>query len=285
MKPWQDFLVRLGVAILAMFLLSPLVAVFCAGVPVHRVMTRTLQVALVIALVVGRGPIRTWPGKLRAMGFRGPWRLRRAALGALPCLPLFVLVLGVSWALGGRPYEPDEHRLSLLAAVAGALAAAVGVSLFEEILVRGYLKNTLGNVASALLFSAVHNLKPLARSAPTPEGFDPAFSLKHAGTLVEAWSDPRKATLGLLGLFLLGMALNRLRERTGSLYAGMGAHAGMVFVLALYPRWLEGESPGNLWLFGGTRLYDGALGIAALVVLTALAYRAPLPPWARRDGP
>ena len=113
MKPGASFLVRLGAAIAATLLLAPIVGLFCPDTHFHRVMTRTLQAALVIALTVRRGPIRMWPQKLRAMGLRGPHVFSRVLLGATVGFLAMALLLFVTWALGGRALEETPHRLPL----------------------------------------------------------------------------------------------------------------------------------------------------------------------------
>ena len=86
----------------------------------------------------------------------------------------------------------------------------------EEILCRGYLKNVLGGVAAAAIYAGAHFFRPLGRTYGA-DGYDPLLVFKRFGELVEAWSVPQNYTLGFLSLFLLGLALNRFRERTGTL--------------------------------------------------------------------
>ena len=99
--------------------------------------------------------------------------------------------------------------------------------------------------------------------------------------MFESWLDPRIAGMGMVGLFLFGLALNRLRKRTGTLYLGIGLHAGLVFALAIYRRWVHGETPESLWVHGGARLHDGLLGVLFLALVCLAAYRAPLPRFLR----
>jgi membrane protease YdiL (CAAX protease family) len=275
-----DFLLRLSIAVAATLALSPLVGLLFPGEPFHRIMTRTLQATFVLALVARRGPVRTWPAKLRAMGFRGPTRARRALLGAATGVGAMLLLLLVSWLTGGREPQQDPHRMALFDHVLSALLTAVLVSLFEEVLVRGYLKDAIGGLWSAVVFSAVHFVQPIGRTAPAGRTYDPLLAVKRLPELFEAWTDLRRATLGFLCLFVFALALNRLRDRTGTLYVGMGIHAGAVFVIALYRRFLEGNPAGSPWVHGGPLMRDGLLPLLALLLLLLAAYRAPLPRWA-----
>lgn len=279
MSAAADFVIRIGAAFVAALALSPVLGLAFPEEPFHRVMTRTFQVTLVIALVAWRGPVRAWPAKLRAMGFRGPERLRRAFLGAGVGIGAMALLLLVSWALGGRPLSDRPHRLALGVHLLVAAGSGIGVSLFEEIFFRGYLKDAIGGIASAVLYAVVHFLAPIGRTAPAGGEYDPLLAVKRLPEL-NAWMDPQRAGLGIPCLVVLGLALNRLRDRTGSLYVGMGLHAGLVFVLALYGRILV-TKPENPWLYGGGFARDGVLPLLALLLLLLASYRAPLPPWAR----
>jgi len=287
LRPWVSFWLRVGAAVAAMFVLAPVFGMVFSDEPFHRVMTRVLQVAVVVALLLGSGPVRAWPEKIRAMGLRGPHRCARFLAGASFGVFALVALLALSWALGGRT-PVDDHRLPLWEHLGKAIAAGILVSLFEETLVRGYMKDVLGNVVSAFVFAAVHYFQPLPKvgapkSAPAGEGYEPLLAFERAGDLFEAWTVPRNATLGVATLFLFAMALNRLRERTGTLYVGIGLHAGLVFVLGFYRRFLEGETPLSKWIYGGTRVHDGLLGLVAIGLLCLAAYRLPLPAGLKSD--
>ena len=277
MSPAQrDLAVRLGAAVVATLVLAPIVGAVLHGVPFHRVMTRVFLGTLVLAFVVRRGHPRTWPGRLRAMGLSGPDRGRRFLLGIVASVLLTALLLAVSWALGGRTggvAEPPPLGLHVLKA---ALAAIV-VSFLEEILCRGYFLDVIGGSLSAVVYAAAHYIRPLHGSVPA-DGFDPLLGVKRLPELLGSFHDGRNVTLGLLSLFVFGLALNRLRKRTGTLYVGIGLHAGLVFVLALYPRFLTSHpGAGAAWIHGGGRLHDGVLGVLMLGLLLLAAYRLPLP--------
>lgn len=282
MKPWANFLVRLGAAILVTLVLAPVVGLFCPHTHFHRVLTRTLQAALVIALTVRRGPVRMWPEKLRAMGLRGPQVARRALLGATVGFLAMALLLFATWALGGRDLQGTAHRLPLGEHLVTAILTGIFAAFFEELLSRGYLKDTLGGLASAAIFAAVHFIQPIGKTDPAPPGYDPLLAVKRLPELFEAWTDPRRATLGFSCLLVLGLALNRLRERTGTLFLGMGVHAGIILVIQTYRRVLVGPPKGSPWIWGDALMRGGGLlPLLALLLLLLASYRAPLPPWAR----
>jgi membrane protease YdiL (CAAX protease family) len=279
----RGFLIRVGIAVVAALLLAPVVGIWSRA-PFHRLLTRVFEGALLVALLVGAGAPRTWPGKIRAMGLEGPFRARRLLLGLAVGAGCLVALLALSYVAGGRRPAPSPPATPLAAALAAAAAVALVVAFAEEVFCRGYLKDLLGGPASAVVFAAVHYVQPLEGSAPAPETYDPLLGFKRVHELVGAWTEPRNATLGFGGLLLLAFALNRLRERTGTLYAGVGLHAGLVFVLALYRRLLDGQPAGSPWIHGGGRVHDGALAVAALGLVLVLAVYAPLPAWMKHPG-
>jgi hypothetical protein len=281
-RPWADFTLRVAAAVAAALVLSPVAGLFLPATPFHRVMTRAFQVSLVVALLVRRPPLRTWPAAIRAMGLRGPWLLgdrvdrRQLLLGAGVGVAAMVGVLLLSWLLGGRAPQEEPHRLPFAYHAGKALLTALVVSTFEEILVRGYLRNALGGLASAILFAGIHFVQPSGRTAPAGAGYDPLLAVKRLPELLESWTEPQNALLGFPCLLLLALALNRLRDRTGALYLGIGLHAGVVLVVQLYRRFLAGEATAP-WIYGGAFLRDGLLPLLALLLLLLAAYRAPLP--------
>jgi membrane protease YdiL (CAAX protease family) len=277
----RDLLVRLGAAVAATLVLAPVAGALLDTVPFHRVMTRLFLAALVIAFVVKRGHPRTWPARLRGMGLAGPERGRRFAAGFLASLLLVVLLLAVSWALGGRTGAVAESP-PLGLHVLKAAAAAIVVSFLEEILCRGYFLDVIGGVGSALVYAAAHYLRPVHGSDPA-DGFDPLLGFKRLPELFGSFANAQNVTLGLASLFVFGLALNRLRSRTGTLYLGIGLHAGLVFVLALYTRFLTSH-PGRdaAWIHGGGRLHDGLIGMLMLGLLLLAAHRLPLPRFCNR---
>ena len=281
MSDGRDVARRCLIAVLVMLVVAPIAGSLLPNTPFHRVMTRVLQTAVVVVFLVGAGRIRNWPRKLKGYGFVGPFRMKRVLFGAAVGAALFLLLLAVSYFLDGRVAQ-DRTRIWLGYRILKAAVAGVMVALFEEFLFRGFLKDRIGGIVSALLYGAIHYFQPLASSAPAPKGYHPFLAWERLGVLFESWTDLRQVSMGIGSLFLFGLALNRMRDRTGSLYLGIGVHGGLVFMLASYRHFLTGHTTGNIWIHGGTRVHDGVLGVVALAVLWALACWAPLPRFARR---
>jgi membrane protease YdiL (CAAX protease family) len=244
-------------------------------------MTRIAQGTFVVAFLIGSGGRRDWLARLRAAGSRGPDRFRRATAGAVVALLLFGVILLVSMAAGGRVRAAVEPGKALWLHVLIALAASTVISVFEEIIFRGFLKDMAGGLVSAFVYAAIHYFRPVGGSAGAGTELDPLLGVKTLPRFVEPFGEP-DILLGIAALFVFGLALNRMRERTGTLYLGTGVHGGVVLALALYRRWIDGAAAGDRWIYGGPRVYDGALAIAGLLVLLALAHWCPMPAWMTR---
>jgi len=273
----RGFLIRFGIAILLTIAVAPIAGAFLPDTMFHRILTRCFLVSMVLCFLWGRAWPRTWPAKIRSMGLRGPDRLRRVAAGFVAAVVLFGALVVVSWLAGGRAPPREPHDLTLAAHVLKALGMAIGVALMEELLCRGYFQDVWGGPISALIYSAAHLFHPPHGSAPSAPGYHPLEGAERAWELFTGWGELRAATVGLLSLFLLGLALSRLRERTGTLYLGIGLHGGLVFAVELYRRWLDSNTAGDPWVFGGPRLYDGLLATLVMAVLLWFCHRGPIP--------
>lgn len=275
--------VRLVAVVLLTLVVSPFVGVLVPDEPFHRVMTRIAQVAFIVAFLIGSGRPRDWWARLRAAGSRGPDRFRRTAAGAAAALLLFGLILAVSVATGGRVRAAVEPAKALWLHVLIAVVAATLIAAAEEIVFRGFLKDLAGGLVSALTYAAIHYVRPVGGSAGAGTELDPLLGVKMLPRFVEPFGEP-DVLIGIAALFVFALALNRMRDRTGTLYLGTGVHGGVVLALAVYRRWIDGAAAGSRWIYGGARVYDGALAIAGLLALLALAHWCPMPKWMTRGS-
>jgi membrane protease YdiL (CAAX protease family) len=272
----RDLGVRFGLAVLITVILAPIWGALFPDARFHRIVTRIFLGSVILCFALFRAPIRQWGSKTKTIGFCGPDRTARFGFGAVLSIVLLIGILAVSWVTEGRAWRADTYDRPLLYQLSRALMAGIAVSFIEEILCRGYLKNVLGGVASAAIYAGAHFFRPLGATFGA-DGYDPLLVFKRFGELVEAWTVPQNFTLGFLSLFLFGLALNRLRERTGTLYLGIGIHAGLVFGLDLYRRFFVNGPRYDMWIDGDSRLHDGAFGTLGLALLCLAAYFLPLP--------
>jgi len=276
-------ILSLAFAVPVALVLSPVVGMLLPDTPFHRVLQRTFIVLFgLFALWGPRMDPRTWPEGIQGLDVVGPDRFKRFWLGMAVSIVLMALILFVSWAVGGRgPREGDPTRSWLVHTLA-ALASGFLVGWFEEFLFRGYFRHALGGLVSAMFYSGAHLFRPLERSAGAGTEFDWLLGLKKLPLLFETWTDPQQLTIGLLSLFLFGLSLNRLADRTGTLWLGIGVHAGFVFGVSFYRPILDPFRSSDPWIFGGPRIYDGVLGLVGMALLYLAASRAPLPAWLQR---
>jgi len=234
-----------------------------AGFPFHRVLSRCLQVSLVVLL----WPTVRWIGlrRISALGLRrNPVLGRDIVFGLLLGAAGVFLVSIVCFGLGFFSWR-DEPALGSLGRI---VLTAGAVSLVEEAVFRGVVLgiclwnlSARGAIAvSSVLFAAVHFLKPAkTRIAPDAvqwsSGYTELFSF--AGAL------PSTAVLffGLASLFVAGWILGRATLRTHSLWLAIGLHAGWVFGVQtsnLFLRSTSAEPTGFLpWV--GPSLVSGAV--------------------------
>jgi len=131
------------------------------------------------------------------------------------CFFLHTLVLFSFFLIGFATYNPNwgTFNINLMLRILFGFIATFFLAWTEELIFRGtlfpYFSDYLNRLSSlfltSLIFMLVHDL------------------LSPLNLITKNWD------LGL-GLFLLGMMLNLIFIDTGKLYAGMGAHAGLVFV-------------------------------------------------------
>lgn len=253
----------------------------------QRVLGRLAQ----LLMLLGLWPFLRWQGLAQRapLGLGKPIeQLRRETmrgwlLGAL-MMAAIVILLGVSgarvletWSLG--------WLLNLLKTALRALVAGLLIALLEETFFRGALFSAIRRGAglaqaagwSAALYAVVHFMKP--------HGLPPDMS---ADALGVAWMvtsvftgllDWRNLD-SLIALWLAGVLLALLRERTDGIAFGIGVHAAWVFVIQTSRRLTDGvEQADWAWLAGD---YDGVIGwLAALALMLTIAGER-LDAWLRR---
>jgi uncharacterized protein len=177
------------------------------------------QLPMVLWVLVRAG---RQPEGLRKLGVvpRHPLRdVRAAAVGLMAALPMVwgvtVLAAALGTLFGQKPPDIGHELLramreSLMVSpvILGALvvSAALLAPVLEELIFRGFVQTSLLNTAGT------------GRHWTAVLGAGAAFALVHAGATV-AWQS-------LPALFILGIVLGWLYERTGSLWPGILLHMG-----------------------------------------------------------
>jgi len=183
--------------------------------------SRILWTLPVAFLAAGYPLVRNWRGTLKRLGLVVPslGQLLFAPLAAVLLIGLmFVVDCGIDgfWKWAGFPITDEKavHQLLRFATSgAGALAIGVSAGICEELTFRGLLQPRLGLWPANLLFAAVH---------ATQYQFD-----------------------GLLKVFLIGLVLGRIRERTNTTTSAL-VH-GLFDFLLMFAAAMEmpGFTPGK----------------------------------------
>lgn len=270
------FLYLFGCLLLATLVAVPLVATGWIDEPPQRILGRLAQVFMLLGL---------WPllracgcANAAALGFAIGRRdlLRAVAWGwVIGVLMLGALALALV-ALEVRVPRPWSLALAVrvLERAGGALLAGLLIALLEELFFRGALFSAIRRrsglataaIGSAGLYALVHFLKPTA--LPAGVAFDwsgAAWMVGRVFTGFPGWQHLDS----LLALFVAGLLLAQVRERTGHIGWGIGLHAGWVFVIAVTRGLTVDDTDATLGVLNGT--YDGVIGWFAAAWVGALA--------------
>ena len=216
-----------------------------------------------------------------ALGFTLP--PSRFLLAMLKGLGIGVAIMVVQAAalvlLGARIHTPEAIAFDRIAYVlVSGLVSGVLVALIEETFFRGAMQyhlrysNSLLKTAviTAVVYAAVHFVRPQPVSdvATTGWSIGPDMLL----TMLHQYQDLAGIADSFVALFIAGLFLSLVRERSGSIALCMGIHAGWVMSIRLAREFTDvaTDSPAA-YLIGS---YDGIIGwaAAALLALVTLGY-------------
>lgn len=209
-----------------------------------------------------------------------------------------VFILGILGGglvlLGIRPLKPLDAALALMLAKTAVVALISGllIGLIEEIFFRGILFGGLRRhyrwLVTALITSLFYAFLHFVRPTPPvdlPIGWDTGFVML-AGAL-HKYASPGLYYDSFIALFMVGMFLALVRERSGGIALGMGMHAGWVFVIKLTKKATETDWQSPFAVLIGH--YDGVIGWLAAgwigVVALAVYWRGRRPPDASERRP
>ena len=285
MKPWKLLLIILLAAVLIGCLVSPFiywgmgkVAPSCSvaaslyGRDFHRFLNRCIMISGVVLVAIWWRPLIK--GRPRSLGLeRGPhWKGQLAGgfLFGVVSLIIFTFIMIICDAR--RIYLDSTGKI--ITGVLSALITCAIVGFLEEVFFRGFFMGSImekGRVAGAVIissafYSILHFFK-LKEGLP-PEGLDIFAGFKTLGAIFASYADPLVILPGFVGLFLLGVVLAMCYIWTGSLYFGIGLHAGLVFIIQADGRFLSKGMAmlDKRWLYGGSDYVTGVTGWVFLIV-------------------
>lgn len=244
-----------------------------AANPFHRFVDRSLLILALSALL----PLLRNLGinSRHDLGLGKPARHWRQLLGGF-LLGFTGLALVVSLALvfGERVWNPHPAAAIAAKMFSAALTAAV-VAMLEEILFRGGIFGGLRRgfhwrfalVASSAVYALVHFLERAELSG----GVTWLSGLELLPRMLHGFVDFQRLVPGFFSLAIAGWLLGLAYQRTGSLYASIGLHAGWIFWLKSYGFLTAGATGASAWFWGTGKLIDGGLAFAVLLLTLVAA--------------
>ncbi|MFH0898393.1 MAG: type II CAAX endopeptidase family protein [bacterium] len=229
----------------------------CSNRGLGKITLTVLVMLHIIALLFfqSRTLIKAWL-ETNFLFFKSTRWLKTFFLYFIAGFSLHALLLALCFGVGVVEYNQNlpVFKITLLARLAFGLVATFFLAWTEELIFRGtlypFFAQHLPCLTSTLLTSIIF-----------------VFAHTISGTL----------TLPLgIGLFLLGFSLNIVFITTGKLYAGMGIHAGLVFVKVVLRRipLFQGQTPDQWpWWFAQDLRQAPLIHILFLLVILILLWR------------
>ena len=270
------FIYLLGCLLAAAALTYPLLQTGWVDFEPHRVMSRLAQLFILIGL---------WPflralglANRAALGYGRPRQtiLRAIVRGWLAGVAILLILALAELALAIRVPDPRDAVLNaeLGQKAVQALVGGLLIGLLEETFFRGALFAAIRRrrsaaaaiVGSALLYAAVHFLKPGA--VGPAEAFGWAAAAQTVARVFTDAVDPVNLD-SFVALVLVGVFLGLVRERTGHVGWCIGLHAGWVFVIQVTRHLTNGNATSPYAFLTGD--YDGVIGWLAAGWLAVLS--------------
>jgi membrane protease YdiL (CAAX protease family) len=220
--------------------------------------------------------LRRWVpwAALTRKGLVGHGRARRdLGYGILVAVALVSVYAGTLLSFGYASWADPGLGLMLRKIVEYSVGAAL-IALLEEIFFRGALFRLMlrdwgactALWASSLVYALLHIVS--GRLMVTP-GWQPLVGLRLLRAYVtDASGSVMPDLLMVVGLLLLGWLLAYLYLRTGSLWASIGLHGGVVFFSKLMKKALDRADGFPEWLLGDPLFIVSGVACWLLVLLT-----------------
>ena len=225
-------------------------AAFPLGLPWWKIFRRCVSIAAVASLWFCAHRLERRPVRSYGLTATGPAARRQVlaglGLGAACCA--LVVAVGFMSQVYHVDLIDDQARLWRVALTFAPIALLVG--LIEELVFRGFILQHLLPTSSRIAVAASSAL----------------YSVVHVRSL--AWS--AAGALELVGLGLLGTVLALCYLRTGQLYLAIGLHAALAYGARMGKLVIDFPEPPLAWLFGTSRVINGAVSWAALLAVGGL---------------
>jgi membrane protease YdiL (CAAX protease family) len=216
----------------------------------------------------------------QAAGYTLPRAEAWAALGKGLVIGLAIMIVlnGLQWTMGIHVFSPPADKWSALYVLRYLLAGLVSglaVGFIEETFFRGLMhtgmRRHLGFWATAsltaLFYAAVHFMKPGSLGSGP---FDSGEALRMVWEGISRVAEIGPVFDSFVTLFVVGVFLSMVRERTGNVLWAIGIHAGWVAVIKLYKYLTDTvkiDGQASVWVGD----YDQITGWMATLWLAAIA--------------
>jgi membrane protease YdiL (CAAX protease family) len=205
----------------------------------HRIASRLAMLAAAVGLVLIARHLGL--ANRASFGFGAPRGrfLRECLIGLTLGVVSMVLIVAVMLALDVRTWGAGAPGGAALAGLIGiGLVRGCAVALIEETFLRGAMFTAIAResgarlaiVLTALVYAATHFIGRYhipAQDVSARSGLDLL-----AGTL-QAFAHPGRFIDAFACYLAVGVVLGSVRARTGNIAAGIGLHAGWVWVIAI----------------------------------------------------
>jgi len=247
------------------------------GFPFHRVADRIGMVALALGFWAVARHLRLADRASLGYGITRGRFFGEATRGFLIGVPLMAAVVLVMVALGLREWKPG---VVISAAALGRLALqgllrGIAVALIEETFLRGAMfagiARESGARAAIVLTSLVYALTHFVSSYHVPaDQIAWRSGLDMLAGSFRAFAHPAQVADAYICLFAVGVVLAQVRSITGNIAAGLGLHAGFVWVIT-FVRETSVAVPASSLGFLLSR-FDGVVGwlVCAWTLLAGL---------------
>lgn len=193
-------------------------------------------------------------------------------------------VFATALVCGARHFHAFSFWVLFSSLISGFLITGIGVGIIEETLTRGVLYRSLARawspwwaaVVSSLLFAWAHFMKA------SPESFEQSLTAIVRASL---FADFAKDTVPLkfLNMFLFGLLLCRLVQKSGDIWAAVGLHAAAVGSIKVFSKLTDFDHDYGYrsWIGGHSAKFDDgwmlAFLLCLLLLLTVWQARQPSP--------
>lgn len=221
--------------------------------PFHRIGERIGMVGLLVGLVLVARRLGIADRASLGYGAPRPVFVRELALGLGLGVATMLAVVGIMVALGLLEWRSDA-KLSFGAVtqlVLGRLLSGLAVAFIEETFIRGAMFTGIQResgtrtavVLTSILYAASHFFGKVRIPAEQVTAWSGVDLI--AGTL-QAFADPLGIVDAFLCLAAVGAVLALVRATTGNIAAGLGLHAGWVWIMLIAHEWSQPVRTGPL---------------------------------------